>query len=55
MGLIYCHCTKPASKYQEERHGKGVRVGTPKKKKRSEDPQQYACTVCGALTYQEVK
>ena len=55
MALIYCSCNKPASKYQEEKYGKGVRVGCPKNKNSTKDFQQFSCTVCGSLTTKEVR
>lgn len=54
MALIRCNCNKPASLWQDNKYGKGVRVGTPKQVKQG-NPPQFARTVCGTITTSEVK
>ena len=40
------HCTC-VSEYQDQVHGKGMRVHTQKLKTKETDKPKYTCTVCG--------
>jgi len=54
MAKIKCNCSteNKAAKFQEEKYGIGVRIGTPALKVQGRT-QQYTCTVCGTKTEKE--